>query len=632
MSIAYEYAPLSKDTHTRVIELQPAKSTVEPLHCTVIEIEIAKDLDYSAISYVWGAPDFTEDLIVDHVYLLRITRNLRDALLRFRLKDEPRRLWIDAICINQSDDAEKSKQVTFMSSIYRTASSVLVWLGNFPDGVTSLKELKALSRTAYMRSNDESQFDNNVLRHLRTLSDLPWFGRRWVIQELVLSPEPILYCSSEDLSWIRIVSLVSHTEKMPQSFSKRHPGEYLSWIGFGSLESQKEKRTMQQLVQLWRYWVFGVKTEEIPGQSLLRLVIDFENHQCSDDRDMIFALTGLLSNEARLKSQGELTPQVDYSLSTETVYVQFAEAVWCGSDYDTYTLLWEEICARSCAGHGDSGFPWWVSDWRRPKLRVSFRRWEPSGYMLSRWDYFYDSRVDYMKCPEEDGAMPWIRSGLTMVVTEAWDPLPADAHPVDTARWLRTTCKGIIEQHSKKDGEHRTVESLQQFFIRSTFFCIEYTLPNDYCDGNGTLPTHIYARYPSNEERAVATLFGIIRRQDDFFSPEEVQMLSEVAYQLRNRRAFSWSTIGRPPSLSSSMTTRFGFGPDHLCHGDLILRGPSSDVQEYIDDYTHLELISIAARKLNGFTYRIVGDCYVCMDTPRWGSDEVECSNSWTLV
>jgi len=43
--------------------------------------------------------------------------NLYTALCTFRLEDHPRMLWIDAICINQGDDAEKSTQVPLMRRI-----------------------------------------------------------------------------------------------------------------------------------------------------------------------------------------------------------------------------------------------------------------------------------------------------------------------------------------------------------------------------------------------------------------------------------------------------------------------------------------------------------------------------------
>jgi hypothetical protein len=50
-------------------------------------------------------------------------------LLRLRLRDEPRLLWIDAVCINQTDNVEKTKQATLMRKIYENAVRVLVQLG-----------------------------------------------------------------------------------------------------------------------------------------------------------------------------------------------------------------------------------------------------------------------------------------------------------------------------------------------------------------------------------------------------------------------------------------------------------------------------------------------------------------------
>ena len=55
--------------------------------------------------------------------------NLYQALRRLRWFRDPRLIWVDAICINQSDVDEKSQQIPLMGRIYRNAASVLVWLG-----------------------------------------------------------------------------------------------------------------------------------------------------------------------------------------------------------------------------------------------------------------------------------------------------------------------------------------------------------------------------------------------------------------------------------------------------------------------------------------------------------------------
>lgn len=40
-----------------------------------------------------------------------------------------RTLWIDALCINQKDNHEKSQQVRMMYQLYKQASRVVIWLG-----------------------------------------------------------------------------------------------------------------------------------------------------------------------------------------------------------------------------------------------------------------------------------------------------------------------------------------------------------------------------------------------------------------------------------------------------------------------------------------------------------------------
>jgi hypothetical protein len=60
---------------------------------------------------------------------LRVTKNCYDALKQLRYESCPRTLWVDTICINQSDNDEKSHQVAMMLDIYRNADRVYIWLG-----------------------------------------------------------------------------------------------------------------------------------------------------------------------------------------------------------------------------------------------------------------------------------------------------------------------------------------------------------------------------------------------------------------------------------------------------------------------------------------------------------------------
>jgi hypothetical protein len=56
-------------------------------------------------------------------------------------------IWIDALCINQTDSTERDDQVRMMSDIYKTAYGVVIWLGeddasnNCSKGMKFLNEL-----------------------------------------------------------------------------------------------------------------------------------------------------------------------------------------------------------------------------------------------------------------------------------------------------------------------------------------------------------------------------------------------------------------------------------------------------------------------------------------------------------
>lgn len=86
------------------------------------------DLHYTALSYTWSGPVSQRSIIVGGVPL-QITENLALALLRIRGRDRPKNMWIDAICINQNDNEEKSVQVLLMGDIYAIAARTIVWLG-----------------------------------------------------------------------------------------------------------------------------------------------------------------------------------------------------------------------------------------------------------------------------------------------------------------------------------------------------------------------------------------------------------------------------------------------------------------------------------------------------------------------
>ncbi|KAH8157592.1 hypothetical protein CIB48_g10653 [Xylaria polymorpha] len=127
----YLYPQLDPRARTiRLIELSPGDFSVLPIHCQLVERELAPSLSYKALSYSWKGDDVSPDVaIFCNSKPIYVSANLHAALRRLRTPNEVVRLWVDAICINQQDDAERAYQVRMMRDIYQNSSEVLIWLG-----------------------------------------------------------------------------------------------------------------------------------------------------------------------------------------------------------------------------------------------------------------------------------------------------------------------------------------------------------------------------------------------------------------------------------------------------------------------------------------------------------------------
>ncbi|GAB1212282.1 hypothetical protein ATERTT37_001416 [Aspergillus terreus] len=180
---------------------------------------------YEALSYTWG-----EDHGSETAYLvsssspddtqLRIGANLALALRHLRFEDRPRVLWVDAICINQEDLSEREQQVQRMSTIFRQADRVVVWLG--PESTDSHL---AMQRLDFIGRQVVNTMDNWNISSPETVAPdwcysryaIPystaewtainaflhrdWFSRVWVVQEIQLATDAVLQCGFAQMSW-----------------------------------------------------------------------------------------------------------------------------------------------------------------------------------------------------------------------------------------------------------------------------------------------------------------------------------------------------------------------------------------------------------------------------------------------
>ena len=124
----------TENQQIRVIELScgPPSAKIEA-RLVIVDLDRENIINsYEALSYSWGGHLMLRRLITLNGRPYLVADTVFNALKELRLRDQERRLWIDAICINQGNFEEKGVQVALMGSIYRRAQKVIVWLGKAP--------------------------------------------------------------------------------------------------------------------------------------------------------------------------------------------------------------------------------------------------------------------------------------------------------------------------------------------------------------------------------------------------------------------------------------------------------------------------------------------------------------------
>jgi hypothetical protein len=199
----YKYKALD-DGQIRILHLQPGEdgdSVFISISHEKLDPKMMEDekLKYKALSWQWGVRKADacirvkdRDTESPDIFKLEIKPNLLNALKRLRRPNREMRLWVDAICINQSKDSnasEKSNQISMMTDIYRRAEEVCVWIGDARDdseeAIQFIGSLVRLDDINHIAALDPKGTDASIARKMLSLIKLlkrGWFSRRWVIQ------------------------------------------------------------------------------------------------------------------------------------------------------------------------------------------------------------------------------------------------------------------------------------------------------------------------------------------------------------------------------------------------------------------------------------------------------------------
>lgn len=102
----------------------PSVDINDPIEGELFHISLTDaHLLYEALSYEWGDSQADECILLDG-YEFAVRESLLNALRRLR-RHEERILWIDAVCIDQSNVLERNRQVGQMGGVYGLARKVV---------------------------------------------------------------------------------------------------------------------------------------------------------------------------------------------------------------------------------------------------------------------------------------------------------------------------------------------------------------------------------------------------------------------------------------------------------------------------------------------------------------------------
>jgi hypothetical protein len=321
-----------------------------------------------------------------------------------------RLVWVDAICINQSNLAERSIQVTKMTRIFSEAMQVIIYLG--PDIATRLppgqyprrrrlQELDLGRRHNRPQGTRDSSRDAQEITtpSLQDLLKRRYFSRLWVVQELLLSARTSIRIGDVDF-WTNGASSSPWLEDGRGEASaggQQDDPEY----------SQRDNIFLRNTTAPWLMHIckgfLSGRIEQIVPQIM---ALTSSTH-CSDTRDQLFGVLGLLKQD-----ESEPALQADYSFSLQHVYIGlFARLL-------LRDRLWALLVHRLSSSAEDESSssvhrPSWIPDWQ--SKRVMRRLW--ASVAISPWtahpedDYWPKSvEIYHTPYPPMDTRSPYERN------------------------------------------------------------------------------------------------------------------------------------------------------------------------------------------------------------------------------
>lgn len=468
------YTNSLSDNHIRIAELKAGEPT-DPVQCCLKQTRLSKSLDFQALSYEWKQANGHSEICCDG-FALRVTRNLEDALKSLRDRSKSVHLWVDAICINQSNDQEKSTQVRLMPDVYASAKSVVIWLGlSVPGIVEAYQMLPYLARVAteshptgkpdtltmeerlrryiyeiplqgsilrskaasyYLRHDrdrfymltipeceelsDEEIFhfsDDRVWKTVDSLFNNSYFFRSWVIQEVSVAEGIYVVCGNHITNW--------------DIFHLAYEGR--TCLRFKPPSEKSNIVCVRDARQRYR----SRSSEGSRCYDLATVLTSFTYSRETNPRDRVYAALGIVYPRQICQ---ELVP--DYSKPISQVFREAAAHMILFRN-DLY--LWSSKSLAST--RTIAGLPSWAPEWTMPPceeaIEFASQRFSgclPGNYEIDGDDLFVDghvldeiSEVFHLGGPAEtmglvNGLRRWLRARGSNLFSKYPVPCPDSTH------------------------------------------------------------------------------------------------------------------------------------------------------------------------------------------------------------
>ncbi|KAH8894181.1 HET-domain-containing protein [Thozetella sp. PMI_491] len=350
----FRYRPLPKNESIRLLLLQPnsrhdAELRGVLMHTTLADCAFEIIDSVTALSYVWGLgttggihlTHFEEDCDEygdDAYHSVSITRNLDAALRDLRDAQRVRRVWADALCIDQLNIDEKNYQVSLMGKLYRTAHHTVIHLGALTTGASQVFEAVRRVVGGYPGDPPSDETNDIVSIAQEDLLTREWFKRVWIFQELVLSRDPWVQCGDVRVRWTDLCRLL-----LPSSLPL--PGRTSD-----NLDSLRMLDSMNKAC-------FG-GSERFSAGSMLSVLRTRRGFGATVAHDYVYAHLGIVGDLQRIQQFVD----IDYDKPVALIFAQMAQYIIENNGLASLLTLIDDVDDPREAKN--DGLPSWAPHWR----------------------------------------------------------------------------------------------------------------------------------------------------------------------------------------------------------------------------------------------------------------------------